>query len=790
MLVTTAATAQQPAPPDPWQAVVDELQQPAATDALPSLLERAAVALTEGAGHLGDDAAVRGRYAEFVEALVFRLHSAVMNGSFPYGEPSESLLRRIDAALGTSGPLGTKTLLRVESLRALLGDWRLALERMAAVPSASEDRQSAVIQMLQVCQQYRSLEHGWPLFESWEKQGLPKAEARDAALYWRLRCALLTSVGMLDAASTALERARELLLQDDRVTVDQRAQFEATGMDLMLAAGRYGEALELAGQLSGTEGIAVSTRHRARLGAALAGVRRGDDAAAQAELATIAKSTDPFGQAAVGELVLVHLRAGRRQEAHDLAVRWTTKPLSRLRDYELVPLTWCALADVEAGKPPLVPLGDLHGALTDTYRWLLAQWRAVPPETSGVPFLHLAGRRDLLSALCAVTLRSNGATAVTACLDHLLGAEALGSTARSLGIAVRPFRQLRPAVVPAGGRLLAYLPAPTRSWLFVVDGAAERAIPLASDATLRATVGRLRAVVHTPPVDGWRDELRAASTAGAAWSLPDAASEAIGDTPKLAIVGRELLRGLPFEVLPWHGEALGTAKAVYYLPSMTLAAAASGKPVASRATVVLAATAIDAADGKRFGVADLPVKAKAFSAIAGPGAEATVLAPASCEDLLTGVGSTAAVAIVFAHGIVDASRTVPFGFLLGKGTAASGGIFAPHVTAAADIVLLAVCGLGAGGFRSGEDGGHRLSGAFLRAGASTVVSADADLPFDATRFWAEQFTAALRDGADVAEAARRARKATGARPEWAHPWHHAQLHVDGRGDTALPLTRR
>jgi CHAT domain-containing protein len=768
----------------------------ASIDALEPFVER----LERQRAQVGGDPRAAAAHFETGRLVLRRLQVLLGEGKAPHAEPSQRLFDRVVAATAVDAAADRGWLaLQIASLRSVLGAWREAIAELQPWTKHAQHGMRALDQIAQICLQHRCIVEGWPAVEEAQRH-LDAADPLTRATWLRHRAALSTIAGVLDHAAEAMASFRSLPAvrevprerADDNRWKESRTSLLAlaasTELDVLLATERYDEALAAAVPLSGRAG---QSGERGRLGVAIAHLRRGDDAAARPVLEALAPSGSAYGRRAVAELALLELRTDDRAAARALLDGVRARPLEQAAEDELNALAWVTLADLAAGAPPFVEPALLRGELRALLATHLAQWEAIPPSASGVAFLQLPVRRDLLAALCALLLHEDPtARGVEACLDHVLAAEARGSTARTLRLPVRRFAEVRDRVVPANGALVVHLPAVTASFAFVVTADGARSVRLAGDVGLRRDVRRLREAIGTP--DTAVADVARAGAAVAGWGMPPALRAALERCDEVAFVGRELATGLPFEALPWDGTWLGCAKAVWSVPSMTLQAAAAQRPAVARAlgVAVLAATAIDAEEAARHGVTAIPVRGDELAAVAAAVAPAAtaVVAPASSADLLAGPGARAAVAVVFAHGITDPDRARPFGVLLGRYPGGdTGAVFADDVVAAADVVLLGSCQLGRGTARRGEDGGHRIAGAFLQAGARAVVLGDGDLGLAPTLALARAFLRELTAGATVGVALQRARREVAATPGWEHPWFHGQLRLEGNGGLRVAL---
>jgi hypothetical protein len=593
---------------------------------------------------------------------------------------------------------------------------------------------------------------------------------------------MLTQVGTLDAAEEKLQQATQALARLREPDAAQRL-LRGRELDLWLAAERFDRAEAM---LAAAEPGAFQPG-RAELAQALIDLRSDRREPAKASLARLA-TKGSLAERAAAELTLLHVLDGDLAAATRTSAPLRQKPLAKLTTTELVAVARVSLLAVAQRRPPEPTLAELDLALQAEYEKTLRRWAAVPPTASGVPFLFLAGRRDLLATLVALRLERHGeAAGASQALQLWLTAEAMGSMARTLGLPTPDLATVRQRLLPAKGMLLAFLPAPTQSFVLGLTATECFAIPLRGDAGLRARVRELRRLTGDQPTPDAAQALAAAARPVVDWCLPPAVRARLDAHHHIAVVGRDLTGLIPFEALPYaaDGSELGTAKAIGSVPSMVLMChyAARQPQTREHSVAVLAATAIDPRDGAAFGIEPIPPDPAGFAAWAADGTgRGMVLAPATAADLLQGAGAKAQTTVVLGHGMADLTSTRAAGVLLARAKpTARGTVLADDIQTAADLVLLLVCNAASGPPRRGEDGGHHLGGALLQHGASAVVLAEHDLELQATLHWAGQFLRAFQGGADAAEAARQARAAVRARPEWRHPWFHASLRVDGLG---------
>ncbi len=687
------------------------------------------------------------------------------------------------------------------ALRSLLGDPAGALEELEPWVEVESMRIEALRSHLNICSSTQNLRAAWPAFARFDEEiAAGRCSEEDRARYLVARAALLLVAGFLDAAGEALEQAKQIELDPCSSVYDwlDSSLLHTEGDWLLLS-----ERLDGAEQLGRWSMAAHEGQRRARgqAIAALACVRRGGDSEGEGVRLLEDVAAGEFEKISARtrtELAVRALQAGDRESARAWLAKCEDLNEPQAHEASLVARAWLGIADVEHGRTPDHSLEALRARLDERWEWTLAQWDSTPAEFGGSAFLQMTYRRDLAAALCGLELALQpGELGVERCLDRLLAAEVRGSTARRLKLSPRSFAELRASTLPEGGAMLVYLPAPTRSFAFVVTRERMFAEVLPSDTPMRSAIVAFREAVAMRGGAGWEAGIAERAAPLVSWCFPARVREALESVDEWVIVGRDLLAGLPFEALPWPGESgwLGCAKAVWDPPSLTLAEhyRLRGRDACASELVLAAGVGVAVSDAERFGVAELPLSAAELERVGEAVApdETLVLPRATRDDLLHGELSRSRMAVVFAHGVLDSSRAPPHGMLMASSANdASGAVFFDEVRASSDVLWLGSCGLYGGGSRRGDDGGHRMASAFLLAGAQAVVTSAGDLDLAATREGAAAALEGLAAGETLAQATRRARRAIASNPRWAHPYYHAQLLVVGLGDERVPLAPR
>ncbi len=445
---------------------------------------------------------------------------------------------------------------------------------------------------------------------------------------------------------------------------------------------------------------------------------------------------------------------------------------------------------------------------------LLAEWRSVPPRPGGIGFLWFSHKQLILEYLLRATLLVEGPEEGAArALEDLLRAQAQGSLARRLGAPESArLSEVRRSLLDPGHGLLVYLPSPERGLVFAVDRERILVADLAPRVTLLEARRAFLAEVTRSPADGAPAGMgNAASRDMAALLLPDPVRTAVREWEGITVVGLDLLGWIPFEALPFPGERpLGLERAVDALPSVPLGLHLVGREEARAAAgefLFLGAPTPTPEARARYGIEDLsdrlrPEHLERMNRAAGRHVlRSHVGREATARRLAGGALDDVAVLHLLTHGVFDPRgaephtlRERPAALVLTAASAEDDGLLRCEDVEALEhmppLVVLSACGAARGQVRQGEDGANHLGGAFLGAGAATVLLSGADLDFDATLELVTRFTEHLVGGnAPPARALQLARRdLVEAHPEWAHPYYHGLMQVVGLGRQPLRLS--
>ncbi|MCC6672012.1 MAG: CHAT domain-containing protein [Planctomycetes bacterium] len=632
-----------------------------------------------------------------------------------------------------------------------------------------------------------------------------RADSRPSLAAWRtplrtMQGRLYLELGLIDLAHAAFTEVRAVAGASD-----PWSQFWT--LEEALAAEDHAQALAIATELLRLAAPPPS-RMQVELRAAIARARvseRGQEhlAVAQGLLeSTLVQSRQPMDRARLLlRLAALDLEAGSPEAARPRVGEARTL-LDGIRDFELSRET-AALAVLEARllmtqtRIPPAEAEAAHTALLRAQERLYELWRGHPPRPAGIGYLQPVARRDLLATLIALELRIRPGEPGRA-LRHLVFAQSLGSTARRLGLGTPDTDAIRRDLAPRDGGILVYLPAAVGSHVFAITPTSIEHFPLGSLSRARALAREVRAAL--------RESSRSAATTATAAALrdevlPEPLSAHIAGWRALAIVGRDLLAEAPFEALPDpDGSSLGTRKAIWYLPSLPLgmelrARAARGS---ARADDLLLVAATEPAARRGSDLPPLVLAATTLAELAAPFRKARVVSGrlATRSALLTADLSQSRMLTFLGHGVLDAAmdgdeRPAALVFA-GEGPDADPLLRCADVerlVALPPLVILAACSAASGPTRRGDDQGGHLAGAFLYAGARSVVASTADLDLATARRFVHEAHAALAAGSTSAEAMRRVRAVLEASVPGRAPAGSALLHVFGLGDERITDAR-
>jgi tetratricopeptide (TPR) repeat protein len=580
-----------------------------------------------------------------------------------------------------------------------------------------------------------------------------------------LRGELELDRGLPDRASTFLEAERELAESlGDPVL---RAAGLVRRSQLWLATRRFRTlerevdaalADEVVTRVPGVRALLLVQLGKARATLARQDASDDDEARAAFDAALDAAPSTELKLEATTWLADLALRRGELDRADELLAR--TPALDpgvtgvTAAGAELFALAAAVRADLALRRgDPRETLEEILGVLERSLEAWIEAWGRVPRSRGGSAFLHTMQRRRVLSsvitlsvALTAVGSDDERERGVLRALGWLLRFQELGSLARELGYRSRSLDEVRRELVAPGEGFLAYVPASERSHVFALEDGRVRHAELASEFELRPARERGAEGANT-------DVLRA-------MLLPAPIAELVDGWRTLTVVGIDLLGYVPFERL------VRSELSVRYLPSFPvgcLLAARAPATLDSGVRLVGAPELAPELAARWPELETIPLdEARALEALDAYDREQVSLrlGRAATRDALAatpGIG----VLEVIAHGVHDPARARPAALVLAPssdGDEQHGIVSCDDVETlrAPSLVLLAVCGAGRGPLRRGEDGIATLGGAFLRAGARTVVLPAGPVEYEASVELLRRFHRHRARGLEPAEALRRA----------------------------------
>jgi len=393
----------------------------------------------------------------------------------------------------------------------------------------------------------------------------------------------------------------------------------------------------------------------------------------------------------------------------------------------------------------------------------------------------------------------------------LLEAEALGTLARRAELTAVTTAAVRAGFLVDGQGVLLLLPARDRSHLFALDRERTTHYELERWDVLKLPAQEFQSLLLRDPrslssgTGGKRHLARLERLQGelSELLLPPAVVARIAGWRRLTVLGANLLAQVPFEALRTEAGWLGTTHAVDQLPSLALglylvARREARKPSAAEHDLVLV-PALRPSDYARERWNDLDARSvptRDVERLTDPFAERTRVLDeddAVEEELLALDLRGVPVVHFLVHGAQLSDRERGAALALPGGADASTLLTCEDVERALRIdglVILSACGVGRGPARPGDDNVAHLGGAFLNAGAHTVVTSRALLLYAETLELMETVHVRLAAGATPAEALRAARAGV---PEenLSARFHAATLQVLGLGQRGLvpALTR-
>lgn len=390
---------------------------------------------------------------------------------------------------------------------------------------------------------------------------------------------------------------------------------------------------------------------------------------------------------------------------------------------------------LEPGATTELLVAARHRARAHFEAWLAAA-AAAPMLRDGSGILHRGELRGFLAELLALEeAPSAGGGGARAGLNDLARVHALATRHRRAGRGAPARIDAGVLGLGPGVGMLVYLPATLGSRLFLVDEGGVLGFDLApADVLARARDAFQRAFDPHGPRAAWE----ALGVELLDVLVPRAARDALAGRTEVVIVGLDLLRHIPFEVLPLEdGTPLGRRFATSYAPDLVTASRLAARAVPEhdeRAPLVACLAAPHLGPPlvpiplDRAGRARLAAGVPRQRRLTFEGRDAT---PANFARAAT---SGAELLHVLTHGAPLEDGRPGTGLALAAGVGAHV-VLAPEQIEALErvppLVVLSACRAGRGPARLGEAGLEGLVGALLERGAQVVLLPYEDVELEA-----------------------------------------------------------
>lgn len=448
-----------------------------------------------------------------------------------------------------------------------------------------------------------------------------------------------------------------------------------------------------------------------------------------------------------------------------------------------------ARAQVSKGEALVRALEELEEVVEDYLRYLRA---------NSLKGGNAAGRYGQYRGAIEVLL---GELEQDEVLDALISWQSVGRLWATLDRPSPSAKQVTKSLCAKGSGVLTYLRGSDRDrWIVLNESGATRVFPV---KRLRAWQDRLLEFQSLLAVNpggmpkgqaGRRDRRRAALAGELSGILfSEDLRKELSTWSRLYLVGRDELMGLSLEALsldPAGGEPLGVSKAIVDLPSLAVAPALLRLAQASaknEGLQLVADARVPKKVTERYGlIADL--KLSRGSLLGALGVEQSKvgepwLHQRAVAARLRVPPKTGGLHLVL-HGVRDPYRELTLMLAMtpdGGSTDGLVGVEQIRRIPTAPRVLLSVCSGANAAPRNGDAGSNHLGGAFLEAGAHSVVLSACEVQLDASLAFYRSFYDAIDEGASSAEAARVARAALLSSEDIKDPFHWGQVRVFGIG---------
>lgn len=416
--------------------------------------------------------------------------------------------------------------------------------------------------------------------------------------------------------------------------------------------------------------------------------------------------------------------------------------------------------------------------IEDSWERLVASWAANPALQGGAGLFVAPQRRDLLCRTLDLVLRTRGADDAYRILAR---ARALASTEQVLGAAPVELATAASWLGQRSAGALEWVSGDSLTLVCAVDDRGARWFELDPVTMHSLAIETLsQALVEQQSGQAETQQAKLAADELAAAFLPQALCDWIEPWESLLICGRDWLNDLDFEALPTpKAGLLGLHKVVGYAPSLAAAHALDlrdqgATSVSLDRAVVLCGTDLTYESAGVGRVQPIPHPKLLQAGLVASWIPQTAFLVGSKARLDAIEKHDPHLLTIFAHGVLDATRWVPAGVLLGGPSKETGTIawwedF--RALRAARICVLLTCRASAGFDRLGDGGYTRVPNALLMGGASAVLCSARDLDAERAVLIHQAWLAALAERGSIGASllqAKRTLAAAGSSPRaWA-----------------------
>ncbi|MEZ5294466.1 MAG: CHAT domain-containing tetratricopeptide repeat protein [Vicinamibacterales bacterium] len=318
------------------------------------------------------------------------------------------------------------------------------------------------------------------------------------------------------------------------------------------------------------------------------------------------------------------------------------------------------------------------------------------------------------------------------------------------------------------------------AWVLAPTGTVRHAAERIDKGALRALAADARRAVDLAAVGDTAPAAKALATLHRRTIAPIARWLPTDPESLVVIVADDVLQVVPFGALvDERGRPVVASHTLSYAPSIGVLLESGGTARRSGPDgAVVAADPTPPPDAPRDPLPGARLEADEVARRAGGRRVETLLGANATETALKAAAPGADWLHVAAHASVSPDRPMASAIVLAPSADDDGYLRVDEIVAlrlAADLVVLSGCSTGLG--RVSSDGIAGLTGAFLSAGARTIVTSLWDVSDDSTAFLMARFYEGLQAGRSKASALRRAQLATRAR--YAHPGHWAAFQLTG-----------